>query len=116
MGLRLLLQGVAFVVASWGVWHSRRRAPASGLGRRMVALSFLLFGLHQAIASAEAGVTLISPFVGRILDWYKTNTGKDYVGAEDPGVQSVTRIYNYYKHFGYKTVVMGASSPSLLGS
>jgi transaldolase len=69
----------------------------------------LLFGLHQAIASAEAGVTLISPFVGRILDWYKANTGKDYVGADDPGVQSVTRIYNYYKHFGYKTVVMGAS-------
>ncbi|MFT4113096.1 transaldolase [Silvibacterium sp.] len=69
----------------------------------------LLFGLHQAIACAEAGVTLISPFVGRILDWYKKNTGKDYVGAEDPGVQSVTKIFNYYKHFGYKTVVMGAS-------
>jgi transaldolase len=69
----------------------------------------LLFGMHQAIASAEAKVTLISPFVGRILDWYKKDTGKDYVGADDPGVQSVTRIYNYYKHFGYKTVVMGAS-------
>jgi transaldolase len=69
----------------------------------------LLFGLHQAIASAEAGVTLISPFVGRILDWYKKSTGKDYVGADDPGVQSVTTIYNYYKKFGYKTVVMGAS-------
>jgi transaldolase len=69
----------------------------------------LLFGLHQAIASAEAKVTLISPFVGRILDWYKKDTGKDYVGAEDPGVQSVTTIYNYYKKFGYKTVVMGAS-------
>jgi transaldolase len=69
----------------------------------------LLFGMHQAIASAEAKVTLISPFVGRILDWYKKDTGKDYVGAEDPGVQSVTKIYNYYKHFGYKTVVMGAS-------
>lgn len=69
----------------------------------------LLFGLHQAIASAEAKVTLISPFVGRILDWYKKDTGKDYVGADDPGVQSVTTIYNYYKHFGYKTVVMGAS-------
>jgi transaldolase len=69
----------------------------------------LLFGLHQAIAAAEAGVTLISPFVGRILDWYKKDTGKDYVGAEDPGVQSVTTIYNYYKKFGYKTVVMGAS-------
>ncbi len=69
----------------------------------------LLFGLHQAIACAEAKVTLISPFVGRILDWYKKDTGKDYVGAEDPGVQSVTTIYNYYKKFDYKTVVMGAS-------
>jgi len=69
----------------------------------------LLFSLHQAIASAEAKVTLISPFVGRILDWYKKDTGKDYQGADDPGVQSVTTIYNYYKHFGYKTVVMGAS-------
>jgi transaldolase len=69
----------------------------------------LLFGMHQAVASAEAKVTLISPFVGRILDWYKKDTGKDYVGADDPGVQSVTRIYNYYKKFGYKTQVMGAS-------
>ncbi|MDR3738709.1 MAG: transaldolase [Terracidiphilus sp.] len=69
----------------------------------------LLFGLHQAIACAEAGVTLISPFVGRILDWYKKDTGKDYTGADDPGVQSVTKIYNYYKKFDYKTVVMGAS-------
>ena len=69
----------------------------------------LLFGIHQAIACAEAKVTLISPFVGRILDWYKKDTGKDYVGADDPGVQSVTTIYNYYKKFGYKTVVMGAS-------
>src|SRR5271168_120388 len=69
----------------------------------------LLFGLHQAIAAAEAKVTLISPFVGRILDWYKKDTGKDYVGADDPGVESVTTIYNYYKKFGYKTVVMGAS-------
>jgi len=69
----------------------------------------LLFGIHQAIACAEAGVTLVSPFVGRILDWYKKDTGKDYQGADDPGVKSVTRIYNYFKHFGYKTVVMGAS-------
>jgi len=69
----------------------------------------LLFGIHQAVACAEAGVTLISPFVGRILDWYKKDTGKDYQGADDPGVQSVTRIYNYYKHFGHKTQVMGAS-------
>ena len=69
----------------------------------------LLFGMHQAVACADAGVTLVSPFVGRILDWYKKDTGKDYQGAEDPGVQSVTRIYNYYKKFGYKTQVMGAS-------
>ncbi len=69
----------------------------------------LLFGLHQAIACAEAKVTLISPFVGRILDWYKKDTGKDYTPAEDPGVLSVTTIFNYYKHFGYKTQVMGAS-------
>ncbi|HEX4032001.1 MAG TPA: transaldolase [Terracidiphilus sp.] len=69
----------------------------------------LLFGIHQAIAAAEAGVTLISPFVGRILDWYKKDTGKDFHGADDPGVQSVTKIYNYFKKFGYKTVVMGAS-------
>ncbi|MDR3793615.1 MAG: transaldolase [Terracidiphilus sp.] len=69
----------------------------------------LLFGLHQAIACAEAGVTLISPFVGRILDWYKKDTGKDYAGAEDPGVLSVTKVYNYYKKFGFKTEVMGAS-------
>jgi transaldolase len=69
----------------------------------------LLFGLHQAVAAAEAGVTLVSPFVGRILDWYKKDTGKDYQGADDPGVQSVTKVYNYYKKFGYKTLVMGAS-------
>jgi transaldolase len=69
----------------------------------------LLFGMHQAVAAAEAKVTLISPFVGRILDWYKKDTGKDYEGADDPGVESVTEVYNYYKKFGYKTVVMGAS-------
>src|SRR5487761_1577233 len=68
----------------------------------------LLFGMHQAVASAEAGAPLISPFVGRLLDWYKKDTGKDYKGADDPGVQSVTKIYNYFKKFGYKTLVMGA--------
>ncbi|MBE9107090.1 transaldolase, partial [Nostoc cf. edaphicum LEGE 07299] len=74
----------------------------------------LLFGLHQAIACAEAGITLISPFVGRILDWYKKDTGRDsYPAAEDPGVLSVTKIYNYYKKFGYKTEVMGASFRNL---
>ncbi|KAK7689356.1 sedoheptulose-7-phosphate:D-glyceraldehyde-3- phosphate transaldolase [Cerrena zonata] len=70
----------------------------------------LLFGFAQAVACAEAGVTLISPFVGRILDWYKKNKpGPSYQNEEDPGVQSVQKIFNYYKQFGYKTIVMGAS-------
>ena len=70
----------------------------------------LLFSFTQAVACAEAGVTLISPFVGRILDWYKANTDKkDYTAQEDPGVVSVTRIYQYYKQFGYNTIIMGAS-------
>jgi len=69
----------------------------------------LLFGFGQAVACAEAGVTLISPFVGRILDWYKKSTGKNYEGDEDPGVISVKKIFNYYKQHGYKTIVMGAS-------
>jgi transaldolase len=74
----------------------------------------LLFGMHQAVACAEAGVTLISPFVGRILDWYKKAEGKDsYPPAEDPGVVSVTKIYNYYKNHGHKTEVMGASFRNL---
>jgi len=69
----------------------------------------LLFSMAQAIACAEAGVQLISPFVGRILDWHKAKTGEDYQGDADPGVQSVTEIYHYYKKFGYTTEVMGAS-------
>jgi len=69
----------------------------------------LLFSLCQAVACAEAGVQLISPFVGRIYDWYKKSTGTDYQGADDPGVQSVKGIYQYYRKFGYKTEVMGAS-------
>ncbi len=69
----------------------------------------LLFSFPQAVASAEAGVQLISPFVGRILDWHKKETGRDYQGDEDPGVISVKAIYNYYKKFGYETEVMGAS-------
>jgi len=69
----------------------------------------LLFSFAQAVACAEAKVQLISPFVGRILDWYKKSTGKDYAPAEDPGVKSVTEIYGYYKKFGYATEVMGAS-------
>lgn len=70
----------------------------------------LLFGIHQAIACAVNDITLISPFVGRILDWYKKDTGRDsYPANEDPGVLSVTEVYQYYKKFGYKTEVMGAS-------
>ena len=74
----------------------------------------LLFGFCQAVACAEAGVTLIAPFVGRILDWYKADTGRDsYPGPDDPGVISVTRIFNYYKTYGYNTEVMGASFRNL---
>lgn len=69
----------------------------------------LMFSLPQAVRCAEAKVQLISPFVGRIYDWYKANEKRDYKGAEDPGVQSVTEIYTYYKKFGYPTEVMGAS-------
>jgi len=69
----------------------------------------LLFSFAQAVACAEAEVTLISPFVGRIMDWYKAQTGKTYGPTDDPGVMSVSKIYNYYKKHGYKTVVMGAS-------
>jgi transaldolase len=73
----------------------------------------LLFGMHQAVACAQAGVTLISPFVGRILDWYKAKHQRDYPAAVDPGVLSVTGIYTYYKRFGHKTEVMGASFRNL---
>jgi len=73
----------------------------------------LLFSLVQAVACAEAGVQLISPFVGRIYDWYKKSTGREYAGADDPGVQSVRRIYAYYKKFGHRTEVMGASFRNL---
>ena len=69
----------------------------------------LLFSIVQAVACAEAGSQLISPFVGRILDWHKAASGKEFHGADDPGVQSVTTIYNYYKKFGHSTEVMGAS-------
>ena len=90
-------------------WEGIRAAEA--LEREGIHCNLtLLFGLHQAVACAEAGVTLISPFVGRILDWYKKDTGRDsYPPEEDPGVLSVTTIYNYYKKFGYETEIMGAS-------
>ena len=94
-------------------WEGIRAAEA--LEREGIHCNLtLLFGIHQAIACAEAGVTLISPFVGRILDWYKKSTGKSsYEANQDPGVQSVTRRYNYFKYFGYKTQVMGASFRNL---
>ena len=93
------------IASTWAGIRAAERLEKDGIHCNLT----LLFGFHQAVACAEAGVTLISPFVGRILDWYKKDTGKDYQGADDPGVQSVTRIYNYFKKFGYKTQVMGAS-------
>ena len=69
----------------------------------------LIFSLTQAVACAEAGAFLISPFVGRILDWFKSNTSKEYDSSNDPGVESVEKIYNYFKKFNFKTVVMAAS-------
>ena len=72
-----------------------------------------MFSLPQAIAAAEAGAFLISPFVGRILDWYKVAMKKDFAPHEDPGVKSVVAIFNYYKKYGYKTIVMGASFRNL---
>lgn len=89
-------------------WEGIRAAEAlqkEGINCNMT----LLFSLSQAVACAEAGAKLISPFVGRILDWYKAKEEKDFAPAEDPGVQSVKEIYAYYKKFGYQTEVMGAS-------
>jgi transaldolase len=98
------------IASSWEGIRAAEALEKEGIHCNMT----LLFGLHQAIASAEAKATLISPFVGRILDWYKKSTGKaEYAPTEDPGVQSVTRIYNYFKHFGHKTEVMGASFRNL---
>ena len=93
------------IASTWEGIQAAKALEAEGIHCNLT----LQFGLHQAIACAEAGVALISPFVGRILDWHKKQTGQDYVGPEDPGVQSVTTIYNYYKKFGYKTEIMGAS-------
>ena len=89
-------------------WEGIRAAEA--LEREGIHCNLtLLFSLAQAVACADAGVQLISPFVGRIYDWFKAAMKRDYTGAEDPGVQSVTAIYDYYKKFGYRTEVMGAS-------
>jgi transaldolase len=93
------------IASTWEGIQAARELEKEGITCNLT----LLFGFGQAVACAEANVTLISPFVGRILDWYKKSTGKNYEGDEDPGVQSVQKIFNYYKQHGYKTIVMGAS-------
>jgi len=94
------------VASTWEGIRAAEQLEKEGINCNLT----LLFSFSQAAACADAGVFLISPFVGRILDWYKANTDKkEYAPLEDPGVVSVTRIYNYYKQHGYKTVVMGAS-------
>jgi transaldolase len=94
------------LAATWEGIKAAERLEKDGIHCNLT----LLFGFHQAVSCAEAGVQLISPFVGRILDWHLKSTGRtSYAAAEDPGVVSVTRIYNYYKKHGYKTEVMGAS-------
>ncbi|KAF3088103.1 sedoheptulose-7-phosphate:D-glyceraldehyde-3- phosphate transaldolase [Orbilia oligospora] len=93
------------IASTWEGIQAARELQAQGINCNLT----LLFSLPQAIAAAEAGAFLISPFVGRILDWFKAATGKTYSGAEDPGVKSVQSIFNYYKKFGYNTIVMGAS-------
>jgi transaldolase len=93
------------LASTWEGIRAAEQLEKSGIQTNLT----LLFSFTQAVACAEAGVFLISPFVGRIYDWYKKSESRDYVGDEDPGVQSVSRIYDYYKTHGYKTVVMGAS-------
>ncbi|MGZ3423706.1 MAG: transaldolase [Polyangiales bacterium] len=98
------------IASTWEGIQAARELEKEGIHCNLT----LLFGMHQAVACAEAGVRLISPFVGRILDWYKKETGKaEYAPAEDPGVLSVTQIYRYYKKHGHKTEVMGASFRNL---
>lgn len=97
------------IASTWEGIRAAGRLERSGIQTNLT----LLFNFAQAVACAEAGVFLISPFVGRIYDWYKKAEGRDYAGAEDPGVQSVSRIYRYYKAHGYETVVMGASFRNL---
>tara|TARA_R110001592_G_scaffold325512_1_gene605587 strand:- start:149 stop:1087 length:939 start_codon:yes stop_codon:yes gene_type:complete len=93
------------VAATWEGIAAAARLEREGIHCNLT----LMFAFAQAVACAEAGVTLISPFVGRIYDWYKKKEERDYEGAEDPGVQSVARIFAYYKQHGYQTEVMGAS-------
>jgi transaldolase len=94
------------IASTWEGIQAARELEKEGINCNLT----LLFSFAQAVACAEAGVYLISPFVGRILDWHLAKRGQDSIAPEqDPGVQSVTEIYNYYKHYGYQTVVMGAS-------
>ncbi|MBC9251222.1 transaldolase [Pseudomonas alcaligenes] len=93
------------IAATWEGIRAAEQLEKAGIQTNLT----LLFSFAQAAACADAGVFLISPFVGRIYDWYKKAEGRDFTGAEDPGVQSVARIYQYYKANGYQTVVMGAS-------
>ncbi|MBM7059170.1 transaldolase [Pseudomonas sp. UL073] len=97
------------IAATWEGIRAAEQLEKAGVQTNLT----LLFAFAQAAACADAGVFLISPFVGRIYDWYKKAEGRDFVGAEDPGVRSVTRIYDYYKANGYNTVVMGASFRNL---
>ncbi len=97
------------IASTWEGIRAAERLEKAGVQTNLT----LLFTFAQAQACADAGLFLISPFVGRIYDWYKKAEGRDFVGSEDPGVQSVTRIYDYYKHNGYDTVVMGASFRNL---
>lgn len=93
------------LASTWEGTIAARKLEQEGIHCNMT----LLFSLPQAVACAEAGATLISPFVGRILDWHKKTFNRDFTPAEDPGVLSVTHIYNYFKKFNYKTQIMGAS-------
>lgn len=93
------------IASTWEGIQAAKKLQKEGIQCNLT----LLFNFTQAVACAQAGVTLISPFVGRILDWYKASTGKDYKPEEEPGVHSVAKIFNYYKKFGHKTFVMGAS-------
>jgi transaldolase len=97
------------IAATWEGIQAARTLEREGIKCNLT----LLFGFNQAVACAEAGAFLISPFVGRILDWYKASTGKEYSASDDPGVLSVQRIYRYYKTHAYPTVVMGASFRNL---
>ncbi|MEZ5657219.1 MAG: transaldolase [Burkholderiaceae bacterium] len=97
------------IAATWEGIRAAEQLEREGIHCNLT----LMFSLAQAAACAEAGITLISPFVGRIYDWYKAREARDYTGEDDPGVLSVQRIYRYYKGFGYQTEVMGASFRNL---